>query len=207
MALSVGPEETVDALVMCGGRGTRLDSPVEKPLFRVNGRPMVDHVLGALDASSIDTVYAVVSSHTPDTREAVAERSVPMIEAAGNGYVEDLGEALDAVNRPVLTVTADLPLLEGALINRLLAVYERTCSAQTANGNCDSLSVAVPTRIKELLGVSADRSFTHEGQDVTPAGINIVGDEQDDTIYISHDVRLAVNVNRLGDAQVAEELR
>jgi len=178
---------------MCGGRGTRLDTAVEKPLFEVCGQPLVDRVLAALDASDIETTYAVVSPHAPET---AAHVSVPTIETPGEGYVEDLDAALadDRVSTPVLTVAADLPLLAGAVVDDVLAAHET-----------GSLAVAVPAALKRQLGVSCDTTFEAGGRELASTGVNVVGDDSDD-LYVSHDARLAVNVNRPADATVAERL-
>ena len=176
---------------MCGGRGTRLDRG-EKPLFEVSGDPMVDRVLAALERSRADRVHAVTSPHVPETAAHLGGR-VDRIEAAGEGYVTDLAEALGAVDEPVLTVVADLPLLSAEVVDRTLAAH--------VGG---SLTVCVPTALKEALGVSADSTRKRDGRRLSPTGLNVVGD--DERVRVSHDARLAVNVNRPADADVAEVL-
>ena len=178
---------------MCGGRGTRLDAPVEKPLFEVGGVPMVDRVLGALDASSVDAVYAATSPATPETRGHV---DAPTVETPGEGYVDDLSSALadDRLSTPVLTVAADLPLLDGEILDRVLDVH-----------GDDSMSVLVRAALKRDLGVSDDTTYERGGQEVAPTGLNVVGDGGDDA-WCTDDVRVAVNVNTRRDAQVAEYL-
>ncbi|MBV0901381.1 NTP transferase domain-containing protein [Haloarcula salina] len=177
---------------MCGGRGTRLDSDAEKPLFRVGGVPMVDRVVRALRRSSLEGIYAVVSPNAPET---AAHLDLPCIETPGEGYVADLGAALDddRVSTPVLTVAADLPLLDGEVLDRVLDVHE--------NG---SLTVLVPAALKRDLGVSDDATFVDDGREVAPTGVNVVGDGPDDAAVVP-DRRLAVNVNTLADGRVAEQ--
>ena len=213
---------------MCGGRGTRLGAvgaDVEKPLVEVRGDPMIDRVLAALSASRIDCVHAVVSPNAPATREHLHDRrvdastdgdnaaaaSVSILNAPGDGYVADLGYALERVERPVLTVAADLPLLSAGIIDRVI----------DAAGDA-SLSVYVPVELKRGLGVSVDDETTtrRDGRAVAPTGVNVVdvddgeseesgdgnsgyGDER--SIVVDHE-RLAVNANRPRDLQVAEAL-
>ncbi|WP_394348666.1 NTP transferase domain-containing protein [Halovivax sp.] len=55
----------MDTLVMCGGRGTRLDAEVEKPLFEVGDRPMIDRVLDALSADEVGTPLLTVAADLP----------------------------------------------------------------------------------------------------------------------------------------------
>ena len=191
----------MDALVMCGGKGTRLGTTVEKPLYEIAGKPMVKWVCSALTASSVETTYAVVSPHAPETKVWVEERlrDVPTIETPGDGYVADLQYALAQVERPVLTVAADLPLLDGSAIDAVIHAYE---------GN--SLTVCVPVERKRGLGVSVGTTMAGSGdgdKKRAPAGVNIVGDTDSDTVYVSDDVRFAVNVNYVRDAQIAQALR
>lgn len=194
---------------MCGGRGTRLGADdagetgdsVEKPLVEVGDVPMVDRVLAALDASRAGRVFAVVSPHAPATREHVSGRdTVDVVDAPGEGYVSDLGYALarDRVERPVLTVVADLPLLAADVVDRVLA------EADAAGGD-RSLTVCVPAAVKRALGASVDTSFERHGSELAPTGVNVVAGN-DDALYLSHDVRLSVNVNRPADRALAEAL-
>lgn len=178
---------------MCGGEGTRLGVDTEKPLLPIDGVAMIDRVLDALADSAIDQVYVAPSSDTPETRTHL-DRSC--IETPGAGYVDDLDSVLsdDRIRPPVMTVAADLPLLDGGIIDRILAAHDS-----------GSLSVLVPAATKRELGASLDTTVRRAGQCVAPTGVNVVGDGGDAT-RITDDRRLAVNVNRQRDARIAEHL-
>lgn len=178
---------------MCGGRGTRLDSEVEKPLFRIDGVPMVDRVIAALETSRVETIYAATSPNAPATSEHL---DCPVVETPGEGYVTDLDVALvdDRLSTPILTVAADLPLLAGEVVDRVISAHEGT-----------SMMVLVPAECKRELGVSTDTTFERDDREVAPTGLNIVADDGDDA-WLTDDYRVAVNVNTLDDAAVAEEL-
>lgn len=185
---------------MCGGRGTRLQAETEKPLYEITGRPMVDRVLDALLASSLETVHAVGSPAVPDTMAHLTTRlsthtDCRVVEASGDGYVDDLDDALADIDRPVLTVTADLPLLEADALDTVLD--EHTAS---------SLSVCVPASLKESLGVSVDTTFSRTERTLAPTGVNVVGEAETDDLVTTRDARFAVNVNYRRDARVAEVL-
>ena len=225
----------MDALLMCGGRGTRLGGDTEKPLVAIHGRPMVDRVIDAVtDASQIGAVHAVVSPQTSETRAHLVEGrpDVSIVDAPGDGYVSDLQYAIGTVDTPesidapesiepaLLTVAADLPLLDGETVD---AVVEASRAADAG-----SLTVCVPVERKRELGVSADTATELDGRAVVPAGINVVGgesgtsdgnegdaaddadgagdDTDDSNVHLTGDVRLAVNVNYPSDAQIAERL-
>lgn len=204
----------MDALVLCGGTGSRLGLDVEKPLLEIGGVPMVDRVIDALAGSRVEDIYAVGSPAVPDTRAHIERRygdapqqdgtgksgvgmgqelpRVDYLEAPGEGYVADLSAALETVETPVLTVVADLPLLEADALDWVLSAYER-----------GSMTVCVPTARKAALGVTIDGTTTHDGTTVTASGVNVVGDPEPETITMTEDIRFAVNVNRSRDAWVA----
>ncbi|WP_058994455.1 NTP transferase domain-containing protein [Haloarcula sp. CBA1127] len=177
---------------MCGGCGTRLDTEAEKPLFRVGGVPMVDRVVDALEESSVERIIAATSPNAPETKSHL---DVSCIETPGEGYVADLDAALNdhRLSRPVLTVAADLPLLDGEIVNRVLDEHSG-----------GSLTVLVPASLKRELGVSDDTTFEDGDKEVAPTGVNVVGDGPDDA-WLTQDRRAAVNVNTLADACVAEQ--
>ena len=182
---------------MCGGRGTRLGGGTEKPLVRVGDRPMVDRVCAALAESDVDRVYCAVSDHTPATQAHLGDSpDVTAVETPGDGYVADLGVALDRVGTPAVTTASDLPLLTPAAVDIAL-------DAPGEEGG--SLTVCVPVDLKRDLGVSVDTSTDHGGRRVAPTGLNVVGEGDGDTVVVD-DRRLAVNVNRPRDLQIAHHL-
>lgn len=193
----------MDALVMCGGRGIRLAADAEKPLVRIGGVPMVQRVIAALEgAASVGAVHATVSPHTPETCDFLHGR-VPLVETSGDGYVADLDEALEEprLERPLLTVVADLPLLGSPLVDDAIRAHDDSVS----------LTVATPTALRSALGISADITRAHGGRDVSPTGLNVVGssttgNDSDEVVKLSWDARLAVNVNYAEDRRVAEAL-
>lgn len=182
---------------MCGGAGTRLDSATEKPLHEIAGVPLVDRVLTAVRESRIARVYAVTSPRTPETRRHLAARTT-VVDAPGEGYVPDLQHALDELDLgtddPVLTLAADLPLLAGDAIDRVLDVYD-----------AGSMTVCTPAALPEALGIETDAAYAIDGREVLPTGVNVVGGPPDDT-WVTWDARFAVNVNYPADAAVAERL-
>ncbi|ELY67540.1 GTP--adenosylcobinamide-phosphateguanylyl transferase [Natrinema versiforme] len=186
---------------MCGGKGTRLESSHEKPLHPIAGTAMVDRVLAALRESAIETVYAAVSPNAPATRAQLeATDGVAAIETAGEGYVTDLLSVLEdpQISPPVLTVAADLPLLEAPVVDRILAAH--------GDGNA-SRTVCVPVALKRRLGVSIDTRL-EAADHLAPTGVNVVGTTDDSTTMtdVYYDSRLATNVNRLEDARLAAGL-
>ena len=197
----------VVALVMAGGKGTRMKLAEEKPLIKVCGKPVIEYVLAALkDAKKIDSIIVATSSCTPKTTRLMNQLGFKVIETPGKDYVSDMGYAVQTLKLGVfLAVAADLPLVRGEMIDAVVERYE-VCGKP-------ALTVAVPLETKTKLGMSIEYSFKMDNRDVVPVGINVIdghkryGDEWlDQDIYLLNHNELAVNINTVQELQLAERL-
>jgi adenosylcobinamide-phosphate guanylyltransferase len=197
----------VVALVMAGGKGTRMRIAEEKPLIKVCGKPVIEYVLAALkNAKKIGSIVVAVSSCTPKTAKFLNQFPVKVIETPGKDYVSDMGYAVQNLKLGVfLAIAADLPLVTGEMLDAIVERYER-CGKP-------ALTVAVPLETKTKLGMSREYSFKMDGKDVVPVGINVIdghkqyGDEWlDQDIYLLNHYELAVNINTIQELQLAERL-
>jgi adenosylcobinamide-phosphate guanylyltransferase len=195
------------ALVMAGGKGTRMRVAEEKPLIQVCGRPVIEYVLAALkDAKKIDSIIVATSSCTPKTTQLMKYLGVKVLETPGKDYVSDMGYAVQTLKLGVfLAIAADLPLVRSQMIDAIVERYER-CGKP-------ALTVAVPFETKAKLGMSIEYSFKMDDHEVVPVGINVIdghkryGDEWlDQDIYLLNYDELAVNINTLLELQLAERL-
>jgi adenosylcobinamide-phosphate guanylyltransferase len=198
----------ITALVMAGGKGTRMKLAEEKPLIKVCGKPVVEYVLAALkNAKKIDKIIVATTSATPKTTGLMKKLGVQIIETPGKDYVSDMGYTVQTLKLGVfLAVAADLPLVKPEMIDAIVERYER-CGKP-------ALTVAVPLETKAKLGMSIEYSFkTDDNQTVVPVGINVIdgskryGDEWlDQDIYVLNHEELAVNINTVQELQLAERM-
>ncbi len=197
----------VVALVMAGGKGTRMKLAQEKPLIEVCGKPVIEYVLAALkEAKKVDCIIVATSTSTPKTTALMRQLGVQVIETPGKDYVSDMGYTVQTLKLGVfLAIAADLPLVTGEMIDAVLTRYER-CGKP-------ALTVAVPLETKARLGMCIDYSFKEGAQEVVPVGINVIdgskryGDEWlDQDIYVLDHQELAVNINTVQELQLAEKL-
>ena len=93
------------AVVMAGGRARRMGGVV-KPLIRVCGRPLIEHVLEPLD--SVWRIIVALSRHTLEGLRGYCRR-YECIRTSGSGYSWDLRSILYSIlHRPLLVVPADI---------------------------------------------------------------------------------------------------
>ncbi|HTT81162.1 MAG TPA: bifunctional UDP-N-acetylglucosamine diphosphorylase/glucosamine-1-phosphate N-acetyltransferase GlmU [Stellaceae bacterium] len=124
------------AIVLAAGEGTRMKSALPKVLHEVAGRPMIAHVLAALEPlAPVETVVVVGQG-----QDAVAKAVAPA-KTATQHPPRGTGDAVKAA-RPVLEPSlanlsdviilfGDAPLLQSATIARLIAA-RRTSGAAIA---------------------------------------------------------------------------
>jgi adenosylcobinamide-phosphate guanylyltransferase len=196
----------VTALVMAGGKGTRMSLSEEKPLIRVGGKPVIEHVLAALkNAKKVNSIVVAVSAYTPKTAKLMLQFQVSVIKTPGKEYVSDMRYAVKNLNlRTVLAIGADLPLITGEVVDAIVGCYER-CGKP-------ALSVVVPMETKEKLGLGGEYAFKVGNMRVVPAGINVIDGrridekELDEEICLLDRKEVAVNINTVQELSIAESL-
>ena len=194
----------MDALVMAGGKGSRLRMG-EKPLVKLFGRPLIDYVVSALLDSSADRIFVAATENVPMTRKWALERELGVLDTKGKGFVTDMVEAVEMaeVTEPILIVMADLPLVTPDLIDEIMETYEKRPEP--------ALSTHTPLDLHRRLGRRPDSLFNYRSQLIVPSGINIldgadIREEQEDYHLIIERIELAVNVNVVEDLKLCESI-
>ena len=194
----------MDALVMAGGRGSRLKMG-EKPLVSLFGRPLIDYVVLALEESLVDQIFFSTTENVPSTRKWAEERDLYVLETGSYGYVPDMIEAVikSGVKEPIMVIMADLPLVTPDIIDQIIEVYKERPEP--------ALSTHTPLSLHSRLGRRPDSLFNYRSQLIVPAGINVlkgadIEKEQEDFHLILERMELAVNVNVPEDLMLCEKI-
>jgi adenosylcobinamide-phosphate guanylyltransferase len=191
---------------MAGGKGSRLDLSEEKPLIKIANIPIINYVLKALkEAKSIDNVVVAVSYNTPKTTKHLSKLPVSIIKTPGKEYVYDMAYAIRKLDlKTVLVIGSDLPLITAEIID-LIARKFNNCGKS-------ALTVVVPLKTRNKLGLSGIYAFTLGEEQVVPAGINMINgnkihkDELDEEILLLDRREVALNINNVDDYKVARDL-
>ncbi|MEM1950623.1 MAG: NTP transferase domain-containing protein [Candidatus Nitrosocaldus sp.] len=139
------------AVVMAGGRGSRL-AMGEKPLVKVNGKPMISYVIDALLRSRcFNSIIVAVSNNTIRTKMYLMDEYVNvydygirvggsgsgkgygncrimLVDTPADGYVTDLNSVILASkgycdgSYNLLITPADLPLLDEHIVRRIVEI-------------------------------------------------------------------------------------
>jgi adenosylcobinamide-phosphate guanylyltransferase len=196
----------VTALLMAGGKGSRLKALEEKPLIKVCGKPMIQRVLEALkSANKVDDIIVAVSEHTPKTAAFAREMSLKVLQTPGKGFCLDAKYAIEKLGLgTVLIICADLPLISSDLIDKVVSHYEQ-CKKP-------ALTVMAPLEVFMKLGLSIGYIFNINGRSLVPIGVNVIDGkrisekELEEEVLVIDDIRAAVNVNTPDDLKIAEHI-
>ena len=178
----------VVGLVLAAGRSTRMGRP--KQLAQLDGRPMLEHVLAALEAAPVDRVVVALGAHAGTILERVDLHGAEplLIEGfqAGMGHV--LARAVRALGEAdaVVVCLADQPLVGPAVIAELVAAWRAgACPVVAAayggrHGNPKLFDRTVLAELAELGGDAGARELLAAHPEwVTAVEVGALGDDAD----------------------------
>ena len=123
-------------VILAAGQGKRMHSPVPKVLHTLCGRPMLRHVLDAVDRLRPERKVVVVGKHADAIRAAIGDSEVSYAlqqEPRGTGdALRRAVEVLGGFRGTILVLNGDAPLITTDTLRRFLNLSRR---------NRDALSV------------------------------------------------------------------
>ena len=195
----------MEALVMAGGKGTRMGyCGVEKPMIEVGGVFTVKRVIDALNGSkNIDKILVSVSSNTPDTERYVKELGIETIRTSGEDYVEDLHDSFRILKgKYVLTCPSDMPLMRSYTVDAFVDYFN-------ANPD-DTMTAIVEEDVVVKSGFTPSFDFGLDGKKWVLSGMNIMdrakiltGEELSYSYFMTDWVDLAINMNTEEELKIA----
>jgi adenosylcobinamide-phosphate guanylyltransferase len=198
----------VPALIMAGGKGTRIGMPVEKPLLLFLGSPLIEWVVEAVkSAEKVSDFYVVTSVNAVETERKCLRDGLKVIRTNGKSYHDDLKQAIieARLKGPVLTMPADLPAVTGDFLDKVVGAYEK-CGK-------DALAVFMPISTREALNLSVSSTDEHKGVWYAVSGVNIINGARisdkgkiETSAIITEDVEVLLNINTLKDLAIAEKI-
>jgi len=187
-------------LVMCGGKGTRMESVQEKLLIKYR-KPIIQHVISALDESGcFSKIICATSCNAPKTSQFVKDLGMSTVETRGVGYVEDLNEALKSFDDNVFVVSGDLALLDSEIVQKIVNALEDRKSWT---------SVLVSKKFLDLIGIKPEYLVNYNGKECAFTGISIVNPKAivgiepvQESYIVIDDKRIAINLNTKSDYEL-----
>ena len=192
----------ISTIIMAGGMGTRMRSPLPKVLHELCGLPMLSWVARAAREAGADDVIVVAG---PQTAEPIAAalpdvRVVVQSPANGTGHAVMVGmEAVPATSERVVVLSGDTPLIEPETVRRAIAA----CSGD-AGGALVSARLAPPHAYGRIVRDGERVARIVEARDATPEELAL--DEFNVGLYCFRREALAAALPRLSPQNAQGEL-
>jgi adenosylcobinamide-phosphate guanylyltransferase len=219
----------INCVLMCGGNGSRLNAnsiaKIEKPLLELKNKSLIEYMIEAIQNSKKNfKIYAAVSNNTVKTKEFLRSRYfnvVTLVETTGNGFSIDYLNVLrffkgkenkekngtqDFVNKKILFLPADLPLISSKTIDEITDLKQIY----------PSITIVVDKKIF-IQNNFVPSSFVTEISKIdhcftgislldfhTVAGLEYV-DQIREVPIIMNNLELVYNINTIGDLKRAEK--
>ena len=169
--------DTLTAVVLCAGKGTRMKSETAKVLHPVLGQPLAAWPVARALELGCAPVVAVVGYQGPEVQAALERRfpGAPLrfaTQARQDGTADAVRTGLTAladVSGPLLVLYGDTPLLQTRTLESLVAAF------RAARGSLGLLTTEVgdPTGYGRILRVSGRLTGVVEERDCTADQRNI----------------------------------
>ena len=192
---------------MAGGKGTRMESDDEKLLLIYKKKPVILHVVDALQNSNcFEKIIALTSPNSPKTEKILKEYGIDTISSSGHDLVSDLNEMLIQLDDFVLVTSGDLPLLDSEIVKKII---ERSHTDEIWN------SVVTTGSFQKALGTSLASTVRDSDIENNPdnvfvqTGINVVDAKKitdlqpiKEHFLIFDDKRVGLNLNTRTDFEL-----
>ncbi|MHB1419329.1 MAG: bifunctional UDP-N-acetylglucosamine diphosphorylase/glucosamine-1-phosphate N-acetyltransferase GlmU [Bacillota bacterium] len=124
--------DSMSAIVLAAGKGTRMRSELPKVLHRVAGKYMIEYVLDAVSQAGIDRQIVVIGHGAEAVKEALGPglSYVLQEEQLGTGHAVLQTRGL-ARSRSVMVVCGDTPLINSATLEKLASHHLGSGAAAT----------------------------------------------------------------------------
>ncbi|HIL40399.1 MAG TPA: UDP-N-acetylglucosamine diphosphorylase/glucosamine-1-phosphate N-acetyltransferase [Methylococcales bacterium] len=125
----------IKSIILAAGKGTRMHSSRPKVLHTLAGKPLVEHVYDLCKQLENNTITIVYGHGGETVRKVLGSLSVHWVEQAeqlGTGHAVQQAQSQINANDTVLILYGDVPLLQVATVQQLLAdVSENTLALLT----------------------------------------------------------------------------
>lgn len=182
------------AVIMAGGRSSRLGGRVEKPLLKLGKETLLERTVSAIKCSRAGDIIVATTPATPKTSKFAIKKGLAILETPGKDYHEDVYYLLDRFG-PYLSINVDVPFMSTEAIDLLLSKAKKVSVACVLPLSCVSHPVS-----DDSVGKGKD------GIDYVWIGLNYVAPSPETELLVMEDELLAININTPLDLALAMKM-
>jgi len=112
--------QSLTAVILAAGHGTRMRSRTPKVLHMLCGRPMIDWVIEAVTEAGADSVKVVANPHHAELAAHLAEKKIDVVYQRDPRGTAHALQQVEGLRGDVLVVNGDSPLITAATVKRVV---------------------------------------------------------------------------------------
>jgi adenosylcobinamide-phosphate guanylyltransferase len=182
------------AVIMAGGKASRLGGNREKALLEVGGRSLLSRAADALRVDRVDEIAVAITKATPQSKELATKLGLSVLQTSTKGYHEDTLEILDAFGS-FISLNVDIPFIRPEHVRKLLEASDK-----------ESLAAVIPSSIAMREPDKDSVGDDGTGKNVIWIGLNFVTSNPETSYLTYDDPLLSININTDEDLAFARKL-
>jgi UDP-N-acetylglucosamine diphosphorylase/glucosamine-1-phosphate N-acetyltransferase len=123
------------AILLAAGKGKRMNSDLPKVLHRLNGKPLIRHLLDTITALNFARIIVVIGHKGEMVIEELKDYQVEFVwqrEQLGTGHAVQMAQGLlSDFDGTILVAAGDVPFLSSLSINNLLDTHNSNHASAT----------------------------------------------------------------------------
>jgi bifunctional UDP-N-acetylglucosamine pyrophosphorylase/glucosamine-1-phosphate N-acetyltransferase len=125
----------IKAVILAAGQGTRMKSDMAKVLHKLCGKPLLAHVLKAVEGLNIGIPYAIIGYQADKVREQFKNEHINFVlqkEQLGTGHaVMQVEQFFNNIDATVLVLNGDMPLITTKVLKKLIEYHNQKRASAT----------------------------------------------------------------------------
>jgi adenosylcobinamide-phosphate guanylyltransferase len=182
------------AVIMAGGKASRLGGNREKALLEVGGRSLLSRAADALRVDGIDEIVVAVTKATTRSKALAENLGLSVLQTGAEGYHEDTLELLDSFGS-FISLNVDIPFIRPEHVRKMLEASDK-----------ESLAAVIPSSIAMREPDKDSVGDDGTGRNVIWIGLNFVTPNSETSHLTYDDPLLSININTDEDLAFARKL-
>lgn len=125
--------ESLKAVILAAGKGTRMESDLPKVIHTIHGKPMVEYVIEAVKEAGIEDICLIVGYKGEQVKAAVTSRVVYAYqkEQLGTGHAVKCAGDFIGMQGEILVLCGDTPLITGKTLKQAMDFHKESKNQMT----------------------------------------------------------------------------
>ena len=121
------------AIILAAGKGSRLSKDIPKPLYEIDGLPIIDYIIKSISVIPETDILTVVGYRKNEVINHIKDRSLYVVQPAQNGTGDAVSKCVDYIKEyeDTFVFVGDTPFIDSKVILSMFLkhrLYDSDCT-------------------------------------------------------------------------------